>query len=451
MDTVENILRKRLGIDALSRILVVGLGKTGYSVAKFLFANNIKFALTDSQEKPLFYQHLIDEMPSVPLFLGGFSRHVFVSYTHLIVSPGIALTDPNISNAIANGVSVLGDIDLFVCAIQAPIVAITGSNGKSTVTSLLGQMANEDGINVAVGGNLGTPALDLINENIKLYVVELSSFQLERSSLLNANVATVLNVSADHMDRYYDMNSYAKQKRKVYFGSGIKVINIDDVWVNSMREQHRSELSFSVEQDADFHLIKNEQGLFFAHRKKQLLPVQKMLLQGQHNIANALAALALGSAIGLAEKTMCATLEKFKGLAHRMQKVAQINGVTWINDSKATNASACIAAMLGCTQNIVLIAGGDCKKNDMFELISVIEDKVKVLILIGKDAELIARNVSKAIPAYIVKSINDAVNIAAKLAKKEETVLLSPACSSLDQFKDYQDRGNQFMQAVQGL
>lgn len=452
MAEITQILQELLNIDLTrSRVLIVGLGKTGYSVAKFLHGQNIEFAIADSRENPPFYQPLIDEMPDTPLFLGSFTEQAFAVSTHLIVSPGVRLTEPVIENAVINGAKIFGDIDLFFCAAKAPIVGITGSNGKSTVTAMLGEMADRAGVNVGVGGNMGTPALDLIADDIELYVIELSSFQLERTSLLNADVATVLNVSADHMDRHRDMQSYACEKSKIYFGNGIKVINVDDAWVDAMREPDRTEMTFSLQRPADFHLLENDQGTWLASAEKPLLPVVQLQVQGQHNVANALAALALGTAIGLPESSMCDALKGFKGLAHRMQKVAEINGVTWVNDSKATNTGASIAALLGFTHKVVLIAGGDCKKADMSALVNAAKDKVKAFVLMGKDAGLIEAAIAGAVPAHVVESIEEAVNMAAKIADQGEIVLLSPACASLDQFKNYQERGNQFIAAVQGL
>lgn len=451
MNEIKNCLQERLGIGKEgSRVLIVGLGKTGYSVARFLSTHKIEFAIADSRERPPYYQQMLEEMPDTPLFLGGFVESAFAVSSHLIISPGVTLEEPVIVKAVGNGARVFGDIDLFVCAAAAPVVAITGSNGKSTVTAMLGEMAGKAGMIVGVGGNLGKPALELIDNNVELYIIELSSFQLERTSLLNADVAAVLNVSEDHLDRHKDLKNYAAIKSRVYKGNGIKVINVDDSTVAGMCEPNRKELSFSCQQAADFLLLENEE-VFLAIGAKKLLPVSQMHVQGQHNIANALAALALGSAIGLSEQAMCEALKEFKGLAHRMQKVAEINGVTWVNDSKATNTGACIAALLGFTRKVVLIAGGDCKKSDMRQLSNIIKDKTKAVVLMGKDAGLIKTAIAGAVPAHIVGSVFEAVKIAAEIADNGETVLLSPACASLDQFKCYQERGNQFIQAVQGL
>jgi UDP-N-acetylmuramoylalanine--D-glutamate ligase len=315
---------------------------------------------------------------------------------------------------------------------------------------MLGEMASKAGMNAGVGGNLGNPALELIDKNMELYIIELSSFQLERTSLLNADVATVLNISDDHLDRHNDITSYAAIKSKVYNGNGIKVINVDDNLVADMREPNRQEISFSCRQPADFHLLENGE-VFLAKGVIKLLPISLMQVHGKHNMANALAAFALGSAIGISEHAMCEALKEFKGLEHRMQKVAEINGVTWINDSKATNTGACIAALLGFTRKVILIAGGDCKKADMKELSNIIKDKAKAVVLMGKDAGLIETAIAGTVPAHVVDSITEAVKIAAKLADAGETVLLSPACASQDQFENYQERGNQFIQAVQGL
>lgn len=451
MTTIKDHLQARLGLDSKhSKILIVGLGKTGYSIAQFLFAHHFTFAIVDSREQPPYYQHLLEEMPDTPLFLGGFSESTFALASHLLVSPGVSLAEPVIARAINNGAQIVGDIDLFVCAVDAPIVAITGSNGKSTVTTMLGNMASKAKITVAVGGNLGMPALTLIDASMTLYIIELSSFQLERTHLLNADVATVLNISPDHIDRHGNLQTYAYEKSKVYFGDGVKVINADDERVNNMRSATRKELSFGIDNIADFHLMEQAE-MFLAHKGKALLAVSQMQVQGRHNIANALAALALGWAAGIPEAVMCVALTEFKGLAHRMQKIAEINGVLWVNDSKATNTSACIAALMSFTRKVILIAGGDSKQVDMQELGAIIQAKVKAAVLIGKDANLIASAIDGAVPAHIVATLNEAVKIAEKLAETGETVLLSPACTSLDQFKNYQERGDQFIQAVQGL
>jgi len=394
---------------------------------------------------------LLQQMPDTPIFTGGFDEAAFSVATHLVVSPGVALNDKAIIKAVANGVKIVSDIDLFACAVNVPIVAITGSNGKSTVTTMLGEMAKAAGKQVGVGGNLGTPALDLLVEPADLFIVELSSFQLERTTALNAAAATVLNVSADHLDRHASLEEYAAEKQKVFNGSGVMVINIDDPIVDAMRQPGRNTLSFSIKTKADFYLQKTAGTEFLMHGDEVLMSLSELPLEGRHNAANALAALALGVAVGLNEQTMCSALRKFKGLAHRMQRVAQIRGVNWVNDSKATNIGACVAALQGYEKKVVLIAGGDAKGADMAELTPVIKEKAKSVVLMGKDANLIEQALEGCVPAYFAADMNEAVQIAARLASAGESVLLSPACASLDQYKNYQDRGEKFTKAVLAL
>jgi UDP-N-acetylmuramoylalanine--D-glutamate ligase len=391
------------------------------------------------------------QMPDTPVFTGGFDEDAFKVATHLIVSPGVSLNEQAIMKAIANGAKIVSDIDLFACSVEAPIVAISGSNGKSTVTTMLGEMAKAAGVKVAVGGNLGTPALDLLASNAQLYVLELSSFQLERTSVLNAAAATVLNVSADHLDRHADMAEYAREKQRVFRGDGVMVINIDDPVVCAMQDDSKKTLTFSINKKADFHLAYKDGAEYLMHDEACLMPLAELPLEGRHNAANALAALALGVAVGLNEQAMCDALRKFKGLSHRMQRVAEIRGVTWVNDSKATNIGACVAALQGYARKVILIAGGDAKGADMNELAPSIKEKAKSVVLMGKDAGLIKQALDGCVPVYPADTMVQAVQIAAGLADAGDSVLLSPACASLDQYKNYQDRGEKFTKAVLAL
>jgi UDP-N-acetylmuramoylalanine--D-glutamate ligase len=434
-----------------SKILVVGLGNTGLSVAHYLQKLGFNFAITDSREKPPLIDEFFQVMPDTPVFTGGFDEAAFKVATHLIVSPGVSLTEKSIVKAIANGSNIVSDIDLFACSIDAPIIAITGSNGKSTVTTMLGEMAKCAGKKVAVGGNLGTPALDLLEQAAELYVLELSSFQLERTSVLNAAAATVLNVSADHLDRHADIAKYAQEKQNVFNGNGVMVINVDDPIVDAMQEENRRIFTFSIKKDADFYIGNKGDVEYLMHNKQCLMPLAELPLEGRHNAANALAALALGISIGLDEHAMCNALKTFKGLDHRMQRVAKIRGVTWVNDSKATNIGACVAALQGYERKVILIAGGDAKGADMNELTPAIKEKAKSVILMGKDANLIKQALNNCVPVYAAENMAQAVQISASLAGAGDSVLLSPACASLDQYKNYQDRGDQFSKAVLGL
>ena len=450
---IKEALQQALAIDPEhSRILVVGLGRTGVSVALFLHRLGIRFAAVDSRRKERTLLHeLLQEIPDTPVFTGGFQEAAFDVATHLVVSPGIALTEKVIERARINGARILSDIDLFACATDRPVAAITGANGKSTVTTMLGKMAAAAGVKTAVGGNLGTPALELLDSAAELYVLELSSFQLERTTLLQPEVATVLNVTADHMDRYQDMADYARQKQKIFAGHGVMVLNADDPVVMAMQQPGRRMLTFGLQEPADFYLQNIDAREWLCHAGQSLLPVQALQLTGRHNIANALAALALGKALALPMAVMCQELRNFQGLAHRMQKVAEIDGVTWINDSKATNIGACVAALQGVQNKVILIAGGDCKGADMRELAPAVQDRARAVVLMGRDAALITRAISNAAPVYPAGNLQEAVQIAAGLAKPGESVLLSPACASLDQFKNYQDRGEKFIAAVRRL
>lgn len=443
-------LKKNFALDPQSaKVLVVGLGITGISVARYLQNLGIKFAIIDSRAKPPLMEELSQQMPDAAVFTGGFDEAALKVATHLVVSPGVSLNEKAIIKAIANGTKIISDIDLFACSVDVPVVAITGSNGKSTVTTMLGEMAKEAGKRVGIGGNLGTPALDLLVQDAEMYVLELSSFQLERTSVFNAAAATVLNVTADHLDRHADMAGYAEEKRRVFNGRGIMVINADDPVVNAMQEADRQVFTFSINnRHADFYLDVKAGKEYLMHHGKPLMPRAELPLEGRHNAANALAALALGVAVGLDEPSMCRALRKFKGLAHRMQRVAEIRGVTWINDSKATNIGACVAALQGYERKVILIAGGDAKGADMNELMPAIKEKAKSVVLMGKDAGLIAQALNGCVPVYSAENISQAVQIAADLADAGESVLLSPACASLDQFKNYQDRGEKFTRAV---
>ncbi|MFZ2168066.1 MAG: UDP-N-acetylmuramoyl-L-alanine--D-glutamate ligase, partial [Methylococcaceae bacterium] len=341
---ITDLLKKNFALDLeTSKVLVVGLGNTGISVARYLQKLGINFAITDSRDKPPMIEVFLQQMPDTPFFTGGFDEAAFKVATHLVVSPGVSLNEKSIIKAIANGAKVVSDIDLFACSVDVPIVAITGSNGKSTVTTMLGEMAKTAGKKVVVGGNLGTPALDLLTPIAEMYVLELSSFQLERTTVLNATAATVLNVSADHLDRHADIAEYAREKQQVYNGNGVMVINADDPVVDAMREVGRRILTFSIKKAADFYIACQGDAEYLMHNEQRLMPLAELPLEGRHNAANALAALALGVAIGLNKQAMCNALRTFKGLDHRMQRVAEIRGVTWVNDSKATNIGACVA------------------------------------------------------------------------------------------------------------
>ncbi len=428
---MKNILKEKFDLTPNSKIVIVGEGITGTSVAKFLESLALPFSMVDSRKSP-------------------FTFETFKGATHLCVSPGVELSEPIIANALNSGAKLISDIDLFAAVVNVPIVGITGANGKSTVTTMLGDMARTCGKNVGVGGNLGKPALDLLDDAAESYVLELSSFQLERSHVLNAAAATVLNISADHLDRHDDLENYAKAKQVIFSGDGVMVLNADDEMVSAMSNSTRKTITFSIKQKADFYLAENN----LMHGENVLMSISDLPLEGKHNAANALAALALGTAIGLDSAKMCDALRHFKALNHRMQKVSTKNGINWVNDSKATNIGACIAALEGYDEKVILVVGGEGKGQDMNELAPVIFAKAKAVILVGKDAHLIESALNllpEIVPAYHAEDMREVIAIAAHVAKSGDTVLLSPACASLDQYKNYQDRGNQFAAAIEAL
>jgi len=450
-EAISASLDAQLSLNKDSKVLVVGLGQTGFSVAKFLHELSVPFAVIDSRDKPPLNDALLADYPDTPVFTGGFDEAAFNVATHLIVSPGVSLQEASIQKALGAGAKLVSDIDLFACSTDKVIVAITGSNGKSTVTTMLGEMGIAAGFNVAIGGNLGTPALDLLDEAKEMYVLELSSFQLERVSVLNATVATVLNISEDHLDRHDGINGYAKAKQKVFSGNGVMVLNEDDDIVKDMRAENRAVCYFSINKKTGFHLQNYQGESWFMNDDQPLMKQQDLPLEGIHNVANALAALAIGMAVKLNVDAMCNALRKFKGLSHRMQRVANIKGVTWINDSKATNTGACIAALQGYQNKVVLIAGGDAKGADMNDLLPSVKSKTKSVVLMGKDADIIDAVINGCVPTYKVKNITDAVTLAATLVNEGDSVLLSPACASIDQYKNYQERGDKFTAAVMEL
>jgi UDP-N-acetylmuramoylalanine--D-glutamate ligase len=452
-DAILSKLKTKFSLDkSTAKILVVGLGKTGMSIAYYLRQLGFEFAVVDSLDKPALNDELLEKMPDIPVFTGGFDTNIFDLATHIVVSPGISMQEPVIQKTLSRGVVALSDIDILACSVSKPIVAITGSNGKSTVTTLLGEMAKADEVNVAVGGNLGIPALDLISDEIELYILELSSFQLERTSQLNATVATVLNISEDHLDRHAGMENYIKQKYNVFAGNGFMVINADDPEVMAMQDSSRNVVTFGLEHSADYHIKKTEKGNFLAFQKREILSVNELKILGRHNQANALAALALGKVVNLSEQAMCYALKHYQGLKHRMQFIADIKGVRWVNDSKATNIGACIAALQSFQdKKIILIAGGDAKGANISELLPSLIEKVQTLLVIGKDAELIKQAVNGLIPIIEAGTLKKAVKEAKKIADVGNIVLLSPACASIDQFENYKERGRCFSLEVSGL
>lgn len=432
--------------------VVVGLGKTGLACARHLRACGAEVAITDSRAQPPELERARQELPNVRLVLGGFDAELLAAAAEIVISPGVSLREPALAAAQVQGVPFVSEIELFARAAKAPVVAITGSNGKSTVTTLVGLMAERAGRDVAVGGNLGTPALELLRQpESELYVLELSSFQLEKTESLRPAAAVVLNISADHMDRYDSLADYAAAKQRIYPQAQVRVVNADDPAVVAMAStSNGASVRFSVRgiepQGWGVAQRGGEQWILRGH--EPVLRVSELRIPGRHNLANALAALALGEAVGLSRPAMLTALREFSGLTHRTQWVGEANGVTWYDDSKGTNVGATLAAVAGMSQPVVLIAGGEGKGQDFAPLKPALAERARAVVLIGRDAALIETAIAGAVPTVRAEDMDAAVKRAIELAQPGDAVLLSPACASFDMFKGYTHRGEVFCQAV---
>ncbi|MDY6978756.1 MAG: UDP-N-acetylmuramoyl-L-alanine--D-glutamate ligase [Pseudomonadota bacterium] len=439
------------------KVLIVGLGKTGLSCAHFLSACDADVAITDSREEPPFLSRLQQELPEIAVFVGNFDELAFQRAEIIVVSPGISLREPLIVEARARGARIIGDIELFAWFVDVPVVAITGSNGKSTVTTLVGEMFHRSGIKAGVGGNIGTPALDLFREDNQVCVLELSSFQLETTESLDPVAAVILNISEDHLDRYDTLADYTAAKARVFYGSGALVVNADDERVMAtagLFAAGRKLISFSLGiPETDHYGICLQQNKRWLCRGEQLLlGVDELKITGEHNLANALAALALGEAAGLALPAMLEALRDFAGLPHRCQWIREKAGVTWINDSKATNVGAAIAAIQGVPgEKLVVILGGQGKGQDFTALREVIARRARAVVLMGEDAPLLQQELADVVKIANADSMQEAVNKSAQLAQTGDTVLLSPACASFDMFNGFEQRGEVFAESVRSL
>ena len=439
--------------------VIVGLGQTGLSCARYLARQGLRLALTDSRPAPPLLPEFEAQFAGLPRQLGGIDPDLLLGAAAIVLSPGVPLAEPAVGRALAAGRPVYGDIELFCRAARAPVIAITGSNGKSTVTTLVGELLRAAGYHAAVGGNLGPPALDLLppaaGAEPDVYVLELSSFQLETTSSLNARASAVLNISPDHMDRYDTLAGYAAAKRNILAGDGLIVLNKDDALVRAMAEQGRETLCFSLARPApgEFGVtdFAGQDWLCFGSQK--IIRQAELGIKGRHNTANALAALALTHPFAIPPDTLAGALRAFRGLAHRCQWVARINGVDWYNDSKATNVGACVAAIEGLRGQgrIILIAGGDSKGAELGGLAAVVKQYVRHVILLGRDAKRLASVLPETLPVDFASDLAEAVALAHAIARAGELVLLAPACASLDMFADYRARGAAFVQAVKAL
>jgi UDP-N-acetylmuramoylalanine--D-glutamate ligase len=433
--------------------VIVGLGRTGISCARYLHAHGWRLAVTDTRAAPPELPQLRALDPHIVLSLGGLDTRLLSDALCVVASPGVSLADPFFVEARRLGLEIVGDVELFARAVHAPVVGITGTNGKSTVTTLIGRMAARAGLRVRVGGNLGEPALELLEPGTELYVLELSSYQLETTSSLNCRAATVLNVSPDHLDRYADLAAYAAAKARIFARCDTAVINLDDPLVIAMPRAARRTLSFSLRAaiGADYAVAREDGQWFLTRRGEPLLPLAAMKIKGLHNAANALAALALGEALALPLPVMLEELRGFAGLPHRSQWVADVNGVSYVDDSKGTNVGATLAAVAGMQGPLVMILGGEGKSQDFAPLAAAFRGKVRHAVLIGRDAALLEGALAGVCPLSRTTTLPAAVAAAAAAAQPGDTVLLSPACASLDMFRDYAHRGQVFAEAVREL
>ena len=445
---------------AKRHVIVIGLGDTGVSAARWLLAQGAHVTIADSREQPANAANVAAEL-GVSLRLGAFGDATFADADMLMVSPGVSRRTPAIAAFAARGGEVVGDVELWARAIAgsgAKVIAITGSNGKSTVTSLVGHLCEAAGLDTVVCGNIGLPVLTALAEREAagkqpdVWVVELSSFQLETTTSLQADAATVLNISEDHLDRYHDLLDYAHSKTAIFNGAGVQVLNRDDVFCRAMVRPGRPLRWFSLREQADYALQQTDGRYLLTIAGQPVFDCADMPLQGLHNAANALAALALTEAIGLAREQLLPALKTFRGLAHRVEYVDEFAGVMFIDDSKGTNVGATEAALNGMTRQVVLIAGGDGKGQDFSPLAAACARIARAVVLIGRDApQLRAALAASGVPLIDCTTLEDATRTAAAQAQSGDVVLLSPACASLDMFKNYAHRAQVFIDTVAAI
>jgi len=428
--------------------LVVGLGLTGYSVAAYLLEHGYRCRVQDTRDIPPCLGQLKSRFDSVDFYGGPLATELAAWAEVIVVSPGLSIRQPELVTAVEAGKTLLGDVELFARLVTKPVIAITGSNGKSTVTTLVGAMIARDRKKVAVGGNIGTAALDLLAQDSDYYVLELSSYQLETTTSLRPRIAAVLNLSEDHLDRYADYAEYTQAKLRIYHNADQCVSNLDD----ALTRHDVDDVSFSLDPSsgADFRLIEDN-GYWLGHGDEAWINVGQLKVSGRHNWSNCLAAMAIAFSLGISREAIVGAMQNFAGIAHRSQWVAEIDGVEWINDSKATNAGAASASIEGRERPVILIAGGQSKGADMSIMTDIIRDRVKLVLLLGEDADLLQQAWEGVTRIERVRDMREAVQRAEQFAVTGDCVLLAPACASFDMYEKFEQRGDDFMQRVREL
>jgi UDP-N-acetylmuramoylalanine--D-glutamate ligase len=451
------------------KVLVLGLGDTGLSMTRWLSRHGAQVRVADSRQAPPHAGTLADELPQVDLAAGAFHERDFAHADMIAISPGLDRRQPLVADAIRRGIPVVGDVELFAQALDSPnaqrstlirpkVLAVTGSNGKSTVTAMAGAMCRAAGRSTVVAGNIGLPVLDALTATERdaaptdAFVLELSSFQLESTASLRPDAAAMLNLTGDHLDRYDGMTEYAAAKARIFAGAGAQVLNRDDARSMAMAQPGRAVWSFGLDEPRagrQWGVLAEAAGPVLARGARGLMPLAELPLAGRHNAANALAALALAHAIALPEPPLLDALREFRGLPHRLQRIAEVGGVVFYDDSKGTNVGASVAALSGMSQPVVLIAGGDGKGQEFLPLAQAVARHARAVVLIGRDAPLIDKVlVHSGVTRMRAGSMDEAVRTAYAASRPGDAVLLSPACASYDMFRSYVQRGEAFAAAV---
>ncbi len=453
------------------KVLVLGMGETGLSMTKWLLRLGAIVRVADSRLNPPHLESLTRLIATDAAYLGEFKAELFDDVSLIAISPGVPLIEPLVQQAKQQGVPVMGDIALFNMAFEQDkitkpkVLAITGSNGKTTVTAMVGAMLSKAGWDVEVAGNIGPAVLDVLMARMdseklpQAWVLETSSFQLETTSNLNADVAAVLNLSEDHLDRYADMGVYAVAKARIFKrdsdNKGIQILNRDDVRVCEMALTDQAQVTFGPSaptSDVDFGLFHDGDEIWLVQGKTCLLKANELVVAGLHNAVNALAALAICRALHLPFEPLLQALREFRGLPHRMEKVAVFNDVTFFDDSKSTNVGATVAALNGIKQKVVLIAGGDGKGQDFSPLRGPVSESARAVVLIGRDAKRMAAAINGCdVPIHFAETMQEAMQISFLLAQAGDVLMLSPACASFDMFKNYIHRAEVFVAAVKEI